>query len=84
MKITTNFDATFISVSRLDYKDKEGRPSYANYIALEAQDDVGKIRCTDAVKENLEKEKKYTSITFQGVYDSFNKDLVITGFKKEN
>lgn len=84
MKITTVFDATFISVSRLDYKDKEGRPLYANYIALEAQDDVGKIRCTDAVKTDLEKEKKYTGLTFQGVYDSFNKDLVITGFKKDN
>lgn len=84
MKITTLFDATFISVSRLDYKDKEGRPLYANYIALEAQDDVGKIRCIDAVKTDLEKEKKYTRLIFQGVYDSFNKDLVITGFKKEN
>lgn len=80
MKITTVFDATFISVKKTSYVDKDNRPVYANYIAMECSDDVGNVQCTDVVKEELEKEKKYTAMKFQGVYDSYQRTLLVVGY----
>lgn len=80
MKITTVFEGTFISVKKTSYVDKDNRPVYANYIAMECSNDVGNVQCTDVVKEELEKENKYTSMKFQGVYDSYQRTLLVVGY----
>lgn len=80
MKITNVFDATFISVKKTSYLDKDGRQVYANYIAMECNGDVGNVQCTDVVMQELEKEVKYSEMKFQAVYDSYQKSLVVIGY----
>lgn len=80
MKITNVFEATFISVKQTTYMDRDNRPVISNYVALESNNDVGNILCTEDVKNELLKEKKYTEMKFQSVYDSYQKSLIIVGF----
>lgn len=80
MKITTVFKGTFVSVKKLSYTDKDGRPVYANYIAMEVNGDVGNIQCSDVVMEELQKEQKFSEMKFQGVYDSYQKTLNVVGY----
>ena len=80
MKITTVFEGTYISVKKTSYVDKDNKPVYANYIAMECSDDVGNVQCTDVVRDELQTEQKYSCMKFQGVFDTYQRVLVVTGY----
>lgn len=81
MKVTVYLNGVYISVKKTQGFDKDNRPVESNYIALESNEEVGNIKCNQGVFEEIQKEKKYTELMFQGVIDTWNKELVICGYK---
>ena len=81
MKLTVYSEGVFISVKITNGVDKDGRPTVNKYIALENNGEVGNLRCTSGVFSEIQNAKKYSEMTFQGVIDTWNKDVVITGYK---
>lgn len=83
MKVTVYLNGVYISAKRINGYDKDNRPTANEYIAIEnsESEEVGNIKCVTAVFDEIQKEKKYSKMTFQGVVDTWNKDIVITGYK---
>lgn len=81
MKVTVFLNGVYISVKRTNGVDKDGRPVINDYIAMESNEEVGNLKCIAGVFDEIQKEKKYSEMTFQGVVDTWNKDILIVGYK---
>lgn len=81
MKVTVYLSGVYISTKKTSGFDKDNRPVTNEYIAMESNDEVGNLKCVTGVFDAIQNEKKYTEMTFQGVVDTWNKDIVITGYK---
>ena len=81
MKLNLYCNGVFISVNKVNGFDKDNRPLTTNYICLESNDDVGKIKCTDAVFDLIKNEKKYTELVLTGFFDTWSKEFVVCGYK---
>lgn len=81
MKVTVYLNGVYISTKRTNGFDKDNRPVINEYVAMECNEEVGNIKCSTGVFNAIKDEPKYSEMTFQGVLDTWNKDIVISGYK---
>lgn len=80
MIITTSFNGVFISTKTTTSTDKDGRPIYNDYIAIESNNEVGNVLCTTQVKKDLQEIPKYTKLEFEARLDTWNKTIIVGAF----
>lgn len=85
MKVVMYINGVYISAKKIESTNRDGQKVVSDYVAVESNEEVGNLKCTSDVANTIKSEKKYAEMLFQGVFDTWNKDLVITGYRlKEN
>lgn len=77
MLLPLKFSGVFISVKQTESVDQNGQRFFRNYVALDANGEVGNVQCVSKVVNELNQIPKYSEVEFKADYDSWKKELVI-------